>query len=267
MHDDLDLSGVLSQLKRADDALTEFVAPLWPGVALAAVWMEKGPKLFRVAEAPAEAGYYLLGTTDKTAMVIRPAEDAEARKYLNLLPKAKVILLIDGLAFPGSFAERLQGITGPRPIHFAPETPLTSAQARFDGINLYYDSAAAEKKDDPFGGLLSDSSIFAPGELLDTPGGGTADAEAALTKLRERPNEVVAARLNAVLEPADASLVAWSPADGEVVVTWMRDIMAQTVVVPPVSPITSGICLPGARGFDAGRLTRLLLDHALDTWR
>ena len=40
------------------------------------------------------------------------------------------------------------------------------------------------------------------------------------------------------------------------------------VVLPTIaSPITSGVCLPGARGFDSTALTRLLLDHALDRWR
>jgi hypothetical protein len=268
MFDDLDLSGVLSQLKRADDALAEFVAPWWAGAVLAVAWMEKGPRLFRLTEMPAEAGYWLFGTADDTATPIRPAEDAEVRKYLGLLPKATVILLAEELAYPGSFAEKLAGITGSRPIHFAPETPLVSVQARFDGVNLLYDGATAEKTDDPFGGLLSESSIFAPGELLDTPGDGAGGADTALQELQAHPEQAVEARLNAVLEPAGATLVSWTPADGGVSVTWKCDFDEWTAALSVAgSPITSGICLPGSRGFNPGRLTRMLLDHLLDTWQ
>ncbi|HOS42805.1 MAG TPA: hypothetical protein PK794_03860 [Armatimonadota bacterium] len=268
MRDDLDLSGVLSQLKRADEALTEFVAPLWPGARLAAAWMERGPRLFRVAETPAETGYYLLGTANDTATVLRPAEDAEARQYLAYLPRAAVILLPAGLAYPASFAERLQGITGPRPIHFAPDAPLESARARFDGVNLFYDRAEKTEAEGLFGGLLAESSIFTPGELLDTPGDGAGAAEAAARELEAHPENAVAARLNAVLEPAGATLVAWAPADGALAVTWTRDDDARTAVLPSAaSPITSGICLPGARHFAPARLTRLLLDHLLDAWQ
>jgi hypothetical protein len=267
MFDDLDLSGVLSQLKRADDALTEFIAPLWPGVRLAAAWMEHGARLFRVTEAPAEESYYLLGTQEDAATVIRPADDDEIRKYLNYLGKAKVILLPGGLAYPGCFAERLQGITGPRPIHFAPDAPQASAQARFDGVNLFYDSAV-EEKDSLFGGLLSESSIFAPGELLDTPGDGAVGAADAARELEKHPDQAIEARLTGVLDPAGAVLEAWSCTDAGFTVRWRHLDEERTITLREVAcPITSGICLPGARHFDPARLTRLLHDHVLDGWR
>ncbi|OPZ88004.1 MAG: hypothetical protein BWY76_00181 [bacterium ADurb.Bin429] len=269
MSEDLDLSGVLSQLKRADEALTEFVAPLWPGVRLAAAWMEHGPKLFRVAETPAEEEYYLLGTLDDVATVLRPADDAEISKYLNYLGKAKVILLPEGLAYPATFAERLQGITGPRPIHFAPEAPLTEAQARFDGVNLLYDRAATERpKEDLFGGLLAESSIFTPGELLDTPGDGAGGAEETVRELDARPEKAIEARLTGVLDSAGAILEEWSLTDDGVRLRWRHlDEEHAITLAQAASTITSGICLPGARHFDPARLARLLLDHVLDTWR
>ncbi len=49
---------------------------------------------------------------------------------------------------------------------------------------LCADGAAAEKEA-LFGGLLSESSIFAPGELLDTPGEGSAGAEDAARELAD----------------------------------------------------------------------------------
>jgi hypothetical protein len=265
----MDLSEVLKKLKRADEALTEFVAPLWPGVALAAVWIEGRLRLFHLAEAPETEGYYLLGTEGGTATVVRSAEAAEVRQFRELLEKASVILLEHELAFPASFAERLQGITAPRPIHFAEAAPLQQAIARFDGINLFFDSRPGVEQASPFAGLFGESSIFTPGELLGIPGQASAGEGAgqAQEELQQHPERVIEYRLKAVLEPAGAVLCEWSRADDGIRLSWrkgdeVRDVMLHT----DASPITSGICLPGARGFDSAALTRLLIDHALDCW-
>lgn len=266
-----DLSDVLRKLKRADEALAEFVAPLWPGVALAAAWMEGRPQLFRVPDAPPAAGYYLLGTDGDAASVLRQAEEHEARQYRGLLEKASVILLEGGFAYPASFAERLQGITAPRPIHFADGAPLQQVIARFDGVNLFYDCRPEEAtKSSPLAGLLGESSIFTPGELLGIPGQEAAGggAEAAQREMAAQPGLATEYRLRAVLDPAGAILHEWSQADDAVTLHWRRLDEARDVVLRDLAPpITSGICLPGARGFDPGALTRLLIEHALDRWR
>ncbi len=267
--DALGLSDVLAKIRRADESLTEFVAPVWPGVARAAVWMEGKPRLFGLDDAPTDAGFYLLGT-DTQARVLRPAEPSEVRRFLDFLGKASVILLDDAFAFPASFAERLQGITGPRPIHFAEGEPLAKVQARFDGINLFFDGGTAAKSDNPLAGLFGESSIFSPGELLGVPGTSAAgdEAEAARAKLQANPDAAVELRLRMVLGPAGATLDTWRRDGDTLVVVWQQDGQSHTVTLRNAdSPITSGICLPGSRGFDLGALTRLLLDHALDAWR
>ena len=133
--------------------------------------MEKGPQLFQLASAPERAGYYLLGSEGEFASMARPADANEAQRYRNYLDRSTVILLGDELAFPASFAERLQGITGPRPIFFAEGKPLNEVVARFDGLNLLYErTPSAEKSSSPLAGLFSEASIFSPGELLDVPG-------------------------------------------------------------------------------------------------
>ncbi len=268
----LDLTDVLKKLRHADEALTEFVAPLWPGVALAAVWLEGRPQLFQVTEPPAEEGLYLLGTEDGTSTVLRAAEAREHQRYLELLAKASVILLEDGFAFPATFAERLQGITGPRPIHFAEGSPLESVLARFDGLNLFYSRGKEAKQSSPLDALFGDteSSIFTTGELLGIPGEKTSgnDASTALADLKKHPDRAVEWALQGVLDPAGAVLEEWARVDGKIQFRWRRlDEEGTVTVAAPCSPITTGICLPGAQHFDPAALTRFLLEHALDAWR
>ncbi len=264
----LDLSGVLHQLKRADESLTECIAPLWPGVALVAAWMEGKPRLLHLDAAPAEPGYYLLGTEESQARVVRPAEHEEIVRFRKFLPRATVYLLDDGFAFPASFAERLQGITAPRPIHFAEGEPLGKVQARFDGVNLYYDGSVEDAS--PLGNLFSGSSIFSGGELLNAPGTETAedDARAALDSLQADPDLCIAYTLQAVLDAGHAELLAWSRDDSRIRLSWQRAGVEHTVLLDAAAaPVVMGISLAGARGFDAGKLTRLLVEHVLDPWR
>jgi hypothetical protein len=266
----LDLGDVLKKLKRADESLTEFVAPLWPGVQMAAVWIEGRARLFHLATPPEAAGYYLLGTQEQQATVLRPAEEAEASRYRGYLEKAKVILLEHDLAYPASFAERLQGITDPRPIHFANAQPLQPVVARFDGLNLLFDCLPGAEKASPLAGLFGESSIFSPGELLDVPGQASASggAESARQALLAHPETATEFQLKAVLEPAGAILHEWSQTDGQICLHWRRLDEAHDIkLATAASPITSGICLPGAQGFNPASLTRLLLEHALDAWR
>ncbi len=260
----LDLSEVMRGLKRADEALTECIAPVWGGVQLVAAWMEGRPRLYRLTAPSEHEGYFLLTTEGESATISRSAEPDEVNRYLRLLPPARVVLLEDGLAYPATFAERLQGITGPRPIHFALEPALTEVQARFDGLNLYAEARAAEP-DNPLAGLFGNASIFTPGELLDVPGSGE-DAHAVQDILLADPGRAITYRLEAILTAAAATLVSWTHADG-LVVLWLRDeVVHETYLPAAVPPITTGICLPGARTFAAGKLARFLLAHALDTW-
>ena len=266
----LDLASVLNRLKRADEALTEFIAPLWPGVALAGAWMEHGPCLFRVEETPAQAGYYLLGTQGDTARVIRAAEADDAQRYRNYLERAAVILLEHDLAYPASFAERLQGITAPRPLHFAQGIPLQQVVARFDGINLFFDRMPGETKSSPLDGLFSGNTIFTPGEMLGVPGQDSAGggAEQAQQAMQENAQLIIEYQLKAVIEPAGGIISELAVEAGAIHLHWRRLEEAHDVTLAsPACPITSGICLPGARGFDPAALTRLLLEHALDVWR
>jgi len=263
----LDLSEVLRGLKSADDALTEFVAPLWPGVAHAAVWIEGQPRLFHLPEAIEYEGYQLLGTDGDRATPVRPADAGEIRRFLSFLPTARVILLEDGLAYPATFAERLQGITDPWPIVFAFGQPLEEVTARFDGLNLFGEEQRTVAADNPLAGLFGASSIFTPGELLDLPAGGAAeDAQQVLETLLAHPEQGMTCRLTAMLRSAGAELLGWSQTT-EVQVRWRRlDEERITVRRTFHSPITTGICLPGARTFNHAAFARLLVDHILDTW-
>jgi hypothetical protein len=263
-----ELSDVLKQFRRADEALTEFVAPLWPGVRLAAAWMEDAARLFHVADVPDLPGFYLCGTDDGTARPLREAEPTEVRKYLDYLSKVSVILLECDLAYPASFSERLQGITAPRPIWFAEGAPLNTVQARYDGVNILYDGVVAAKRS-PLEDLLAGNSIFTSGELLDVPTGDAGgSASAVLDALHKHPEQAVMHRLAAVLEPAGAIVAEWHAIDHGVHLRWRREDEEHALDLPtPNAPIVTGICLPGARHFDPAPLTRLLLEHALDAWR
>lgn len=268
----LELSDVLARLKRADESLAEFIAPLWPGVALAAAWIEGKPRLFRLPDVPAEEGYYLLKIEEETATVVRPAEAGEIRKFLNYLTKASVTLLDRGMAFPASSVERLQGITGPYPIHFAEGQPLARVQARFDGLNLLFDCTVTSIKhsDNPLEELLAGGSSFSIGsDLLGIPAeeesGET--AEQALERLHANPDLYTEYRLKSVLEAGGAVLEHWSrEADGLRLRWRLGDDVHEVTLASDNAPITSGISLAGARAFDPARLIRLLHQHILDAW-
>lgn len=230
----LDLADVLKKLRRADEALTEFVAPVWPGVSMVAAWMEKGPQLFQLASAPESAGYYLLGSDGEFASIVRAADAHEAQRYRNYFDRSTVILLGDELAFPASFAERLQGITNPRPILFAEGKPLDEVVARFDGLNLLYErTPSAEKSSSPLAGLFSDASIFSPGELLGVPGQDAAEGEAekVMETIREHPYLATEFRLKAIVESAGATLDDWSHLEGGggIELRWLREDEAHEV--------------------------------------
>jgi len=267
----LELSDVLARLKRADESLEEFVAPLWPGARLAAAWIEGKARLFRLEETPAEEGYFLLKIADDTAEVLRPADDEEIRKYLGYLTKASVVLLDRGMAFPAGSVERLQGITGPHPIHFPQGEPLARVQARFDGLNLMFAGAAAAKhSDNPLEELFSGSPLMFGEDPLDIPGEQAAgeDAAQALERLHANLDLYAEYRLRTVLETAGAVLEEWQRADGGLRVRWRLEDEVHTVTLSTDgSPITSGISLAGARAFDPATLIRLLHGHILDAWK
>jgi len=268
----LELSDILARLKRVDESLAEFIAPLWPGVTRAAAWIEGQPRLFRLEEVPAEEGYYLLRIAEETATVVRAAEEEEARKFRGYLTKADVILLEDGLAFPASSVERLQGMTAPRPLRFLPSSaePLSRVQARFDGLNLYFDgSARKEKALSPLEELFAEVEIFTPGELLGVPGTTDAadDARQALDRLREDAELQATWTLQAIVESADAVLVDWQREGDGARVHWRKLGEEHTASIAHLAaPITSGISLAGARAFDPARLLHLLHEHILDEW-
>jgi len=266
----LELSDVLARLRRADESLEEFVAPLWPGVRLAAAWIEGKARLFHLEETPAEEGYYLLKIAEQTAALLRPADEEEICKYLGYLTKASVILLERGMAFPAGSIERLQGITGPHPIHFAQGEPLARVQARFDGVNLYFAGAAAVRhSDNPLEELFSGQSLAIGEDMLDIHGEQASgeDAARALERLRENADLYTEYRLRSVLETAGAVLEEWRREDGGLHLRWrLEDEVHAVTIASDGSPITSGISLAGARAFDPATLIRLLHQHILDAW-
>ncbi len=259
-----ELSDVLQKLRHADDALTEFIAPYWPGVIQVAAWMEHGAQIFDIANTPNTAGYYIFNTDADPAQIVRPATEDERSRYLNLLPLAQVIILPDNMAFPATFAEKLQGMTAPMLLHFAHGETLDRARARFDGVNLLYDSLKIDDRESPLAGLFSSSSIFSPGELLDVPGGEGADDEAAAMADKLLANQDLASEfaLQGMVHAVGGELVSFELRDDDLYhLRWRQHDIEHSVSLPlPCSPIVTGICLAGARGYDQGRLTKLLLE-------
>lgn len=269
----LDLSDVLARLKRADESLAEFIAPLWPGVSLAAAWIEGKPRLFHLQDVPTQEDYYLLKIEEGSAAITRLAEAEEVRKYLNYLTKASVVLLDQDMAYPAGPIERLQGIIGPHPIRFAQGVPLMQVQARFDGLNLLFDSAMAERghSDNPLEELFAGGASLSFGsDLLDIPAEEASgeDASQVLDRLRKHPDLYTEYRLKSVLEAGGAVLESWSrEADGLHIRWRLEDDVHTVILASDNAPITSGISLAAARTFDPAQLIRLLHEHILDAWK
>lgn len=264
----LDLSAVLNSLKRADAALNEFVAPLWPTVSGVVAWMENGPQLFTVDGAPSLPGYYLLVCDGNSAKVVQEATTDDAQRYRNYLDRANVILLANDFAYPATFAERLQGITSPRPIYFAPAEPMLQVVARYDGINLFYDRTPGPAVENPLSALFSGNEVFTTGELLDIPGEESIDERASSANdLLSDIHQQAEFRLKSLLEPLHAELMKWEPREDGFQISWLWHEVEHTTRVKDLSsPLSSGICLAGARNFDGSALTRMLLEHLLDSW-
>ncbi len=267
----LDFAEVMARLRRADESLGEFVSPLWPGVSLAAAWIEGHPRLFHLDGVPEEGeGYYVLAIAEERAQVFREASEEEIQRYRGYLTKSTLILLEEGLAFPATSVERLQGIIKPRPLHFAQGEPLTSVKARYDGLNLFFDGGHQGRKTSSIEDIFAGEPIFSAEEFLGLPGQQSAGEEAreALEKLHAHPELAIGYRLEAVLETGGAVLEDWTAVDGAIRLRW-HDIHAEHVVTlrHPNAPITSGISLAGARTFDPATLVRLLVEHVLDAWQ
>lgn len=264
----LDLSAVLNSLKRADAALSEFVAPLWPAVCGVVAWMEHGPQLFALTEAASAPGYYQLSCDGDSAAIIQEASADDAQRYRNYLERANVILLDSDFAYPATFAERLQGITAPRPIFFAPPEPMLQIVARYDGINLFYDRTPSTEPESPLAGLFSGNSVFTTGEMLDVPGEDSVhDRANAANNLLNDSQYQVEMRIKALLDPAGAELIQWSRREYGFQIVWRRQCNEYNTRVSEIdSPLSTGICLSGSRNFDGSALTRLLLENLLNSW-
>jgi hypothetical protein len=261
-----ELADVLSRLRRADVALHEFVAPVWPGVRGAVAWVEGRAKLYALEAVPETPAYVVCVLTDAGAHVDRPATPEEAALFCCKLPQLAVVLLADSLAYPAGLAERLQGVTAPRPIWFAPEAPLAPATARFDGVNLFYDAP----RNPPTRSGRDLPSLFATDDLFGPPkrAGEDEEARAILETLQADPALGTTARLQAILEAAGAACVHWERGAAGIEIVWRRGLERVTATLRTIaSPLTSGICLAQPTPLNAPCLAQLLQAHLLDYWR
>jgi hypothetical protein len=262
-----DLADVLRSLRRADDALTEFVAPWWPGVVSVVAWLDNRPQALPLAALPESAGYWYFAVAESAARPVREAERDEVTRYLRLLPRAEVLVLEENLAYPATLAERLLGITAPHPIHFLGNVaPLTRITARFDGLSLFPEQAMATPNA-ALGGLsalLAGNSIFTAGDLLDVPDGGAAEgAEAALASIRAVVECADTWRLGALCRAIGVDLTGWRHVPEGFSVSWHAEDGEHQAVIPTAdAPVAAGICLPGARTFNPAQLTHALLQQA-----
>jgi hypothetical protein len=267
---DIDFGQAMNMLKRADATLREFVAPVWPGLKFAAVWIDKKPRGYFLPESfDTEKWVVFERQEDDSIKLLRDADPAEIEKFLNFMPKFGVHLIGDGMVYPAELADKMRGISGAMPALFAPRESGKRVQVRFDGVNIFFDGEegkAKEKHADPFAG----SALFDPGDSFALSGKEECKEEADKTAdaLKADKNKKKVWTMKALVKIAKRELKSMVYENGKYHIEVQDENGIEKLVIEKIaSPVTTGISLGGSRDLDVRALTRKLQESLIMAWR
>lgn len=254
--------------REEDDFLkTEFLAPVGRG---ATVRVRIAGMVCELAVKAAEEGIALLRPrSHREAEVVRRATRTEVKKYLDLFPRARVVVAYlhggSWLGLPAAAPAKGIRVEGWVPVVLGRDLKLfQTAVVRFDGA-LFLLETTERPAEAQF--LRDELRQATPVDALKRKGLTEAERRAYAFQLDlqfEMAKSVDHRRLERSLKMAGAELQEFHEKDGHFTVTWRVDGRAYTSLVSrtDLTVVSSGICLSGRdRDFDLTSLVGVMRQH------
>lgn len=260
---------LIDRFGREEDAFlrTQFLAPVGRG---AAVRVRIAGIVCELAVPAAEEGIALLRPrSHREAEVVRPATRTEVKKYLDLFPRARIVVtyLHGGtwLGIPAAAPAKGIRVEGWVPIALGKELRLfQTAVVRFDGALFLLESterpAEAQYLRDELRKGTPETGLARKG--LTPPERGAYAFQQELEK--ERSKSAEERRLEQALKTAGAELQDFREKDGAFTVNWKVDGRPYTSIVArsDLTVISSGVCLSDQDSdFDLTSLVGVMRQH------
>lgn len=260
---------LIDKFGREEDAFlkTQFLAPVGRG---AAVRVRIAGMVCELAVKAAEEGIALLRPrSHREAEVVRPATRSEVKKYLDLFPRARVVVTYrhgdTWLGIPAAAPEKGITLSGWVPIAFGKELKVfQTAVVRFDG-SLFLLESTERPAESAY--LREELRKGTPAEELRRKGVTEPERGAYWFQLELQKEESKSAderRLEQALKMAGAELTGFHEKDGHFTVGWKVDGRAYTSLVAKgdLTVVSSGICLSERdRDFDLTSLVGVMRQH------
>jgi hypothetical protein len=254
---------------REEDAFlkTEFIAPVGPG---GVVRVRIAGMVCELTVAATEARLAVLRPrSHREAEVVRAATKAEARKYLEIFPRARLVAAHKygdtWMGLPASAPEKGAEIEGLVPIAFASTVQLfDTVVVRFDGSLFLFEATDRGPVATYLRGALAKST---PVDALDRKGLTEPERRAYAWQLKvqiELAKSAEERRLEQALELGGANLVRYAQRHGTFEVTYRVDGTTYTSIVSTrdLTVVSSGVCLSGRdRDFDLTSLVSVMKER------
>jgi len=260
---------LIDRFGREEDAFLrrEFLARVGPG---GTVRVRISGVVCELAVNAVDEGIALLRPrSHREAEMVRPATRSEVKKYLDLFPRARVVVayLHDGtwLGLPAAAPEKGIQVEGWVPLALGRDLQLfQTAVVRFDGARFL-----VEKTERPAEAtyLRDELRKGTPAEGLTRKGLTPPERQAYEFQLRlkeEMEKSVEERRLERALKLGGAELTGFHEKDGNFSVSWRVDgrEYLSLVTKSDLTVVSSGICLSGRdRDFDLASLVGVMRQH------
>ena len=260
---------LIDRFGRDEDAFlrTEFLAPVGRG---STVRVRISGIACELSVPAAEEGIALLRPrSHREAEVVRPATRAEVKKYLDLFPRARlVVAYLHGgtwLGLPAATPGKGIKVEGWAPISLGRDLRLfQTAVVRFDGAHFLLESTERPAEASV---LRDELKKGTPADALTRKGITPMERGAYAFQLQlqeELAKSAEERRLERALRTAGAELRDFREKDGTFTVTWRVDgrEVVSIVTKDDLTVVSSGICLSGRdRDFDLTSLVGVLRQH------
>ncbi|HVR84471.1 MAG TPA: hypothetical protein VMU54_09180 [Planctomycetota bacterium] len=261
---------LIDRFGREEDAFlrAEFLAPVSPG---AKVRVRIAGMVCELSVPGAAEGLFLLKPRSvREAQIVRPAGRAEAKRYLDLFPRARLIAAFrhgrTWLGLPAAAPAKGIRIEGWVPISLAADLRLfQTAVVRFDG-GLFLLESTERPAEAAF--LRDELRKGTPPDKLVRRALRASERQAYAVQLefqKEMAKSVDERRIERALKVAGAEFLGFRESHGTFVVTWRVEGQLHESVISrdDLTVVSSGVCLSGRdRDFDLTSLVGVMRQRA-----